>query len=308
MEELLTLEEASRYLKINKMTLYKMAWENKIPVYRVGRQWRFKKSVLDEWLEETRVSQELFQPRKKCIFLTGATGYLGSHLVPKFIEEGFSLKLLVRAKREDPRTRILECLSKIYPDKDKLSRVMDRIEILEGDMTQRNLGLTPKSIQGLSKEVSVLFHCAASVTFDEEKEAMLRKNNIEGIKNILSFAKRLPNIHLHYMGTAYVCGQRKGIVKEDELYLGQTFYNSYEKIKCEAEGLVRKWADKYNSRITIYRPSVIVGDYDTGQDYSNYGLYGIQRIVDLNIRKFKLEYKIGNRFLKDAGKIGRAHV
>lgn len=84
MEELLTLHEASRYLKINRMTLYKMAWDGKIPAYKVGRQWRFKGSILDKWLEDPHA----FKKNKRYVFLTGATGYLGSNLIPKFIENG----------------------------------------------------------------------------------------------------------------------------------------------------------------------------------------------------------------------------
>lgn len=305
MEKLLTLQEASKYLRINRMTLYKMAWDGKVPAYRVGRQWRFKKSVLDRWLEESQKFRGSFQKnkirKKKYVFLTGATGYLGSNLIPKFIENSYHLKLLVRAKKDDPRSRIIQCLSKIYNDASELSNAMEKIEVLKGDVTKKNFGLTDRTIQNLAGEISDVFHCAAAVSFDEEKKDVVRRNNIEGTKNILSFMEKLPDAHLHYMSTAYVCGQRTGIVKENELDVEQDFNNSYESIKCKAEGLVKKWAAQHNYKTTIYRPSIIVGDSKTGQNHSNYGPYGILRIVDLSIRRFKLEHKKGNSILKDSG-------
>ena len=93
MEKLLTLQEASKYLRINQMTLYKMAWQNKVPVYKVGRQWRFKRSLLDKWLKDTSVTHTPAPSQKKLIFFTGATGYLGSNLIPKLLENEYRLKL-----------------------------------------------------------------------------------------------------------------------------------------------------------------------------------------------------------------------
>lgn len=50
-EEVLNSKEAAEFLKLNKNTLFKLARENKIPVQRVGRQWRFSKQALIKWLE-----------------------------------------------------------------------------------------------------------------------------------------------------------------------------------------------------------------------------------------------------------------
>jgi excisionase family DNA binding protein len=54
MEELLTLKELSRYLKISKPTLYKMVEQGKIPALKIANQWRFKKGDIDTWLERQR--------------------------------------------------------------------------------------------------------------------------------------------------------------------------------------------------------------------------------------------------------------
>jgi len=49
-DDLLTLEEVSHYLKVNKATVYRMAQAGRIPALKVGKVWRFQKSKINEWL------------------------------------------------------------------------------------------------------------------------------------------------------------------------------------------------------------------------------------------------------------------
>ena len=49
-EILLTAEQVARYLKVDKFTIYRLLTQKKIPAFKVGNQWRFKKSILEEWL------------------------------------------------------------------------------------------------------------------------------------------------------------------------------------------------------------------------------------------------------------------
>ena len=51
--QVLTIEEASKYLRIPLSTLYKLAQDGKIPCQKVGRHWRFRKEAIDRWLENT---------------------------------------------------------------------------------------------------------------------------------------------------------------------------------------------------------------------------------------------------------------
>ena len=53
--QVLTIKEASRYLRIPLSTLYKLAQEGKIPCQKVGRHWRFRKETIDHWLDERSV-------------------------------------------------------------------------------------------------------------------------------------------------------------------------------------------------------------------------------------------------------------
>ncbi|MSQ31772.1 MAG: DNA-binding protein [Dehalococcoidia bacterium] len=48
----MTLEEVSKYLRLAKSTVYRMANKGRIPVSKIGRRWRFRKDVIDAWLSE----------------------------------------------------------------------------------------------------------------------------------------------------------------------------------------------------------------------------------------------------------------
>jgi excisionase family DNA binding protein len=46
----MTLEEVAAYLKLKPQTIYTWAQEKKIPAAKLGKEWRFKKSIIDEWI------------------------------------------------------------------------------------------------------------------------------------------------------------------------------------------------------------------------------------------------------------------
>ena len=49
-EKLLTTEQVASYLKIDKFTVYRLVTQKKIPAFKIGNQWRFKKKMIDAWL------------------------------------------------------------------------------------------------------------------------------------------------------------------------------------------------------------------------------------------------------------------
>jgi excisionase family DNA binding protein len=50
-DEVLTIDELAIYLKVSKSTLYKLAQEGKVPGQKIGKHWRFKRAMIDRWLE-----------------------------------------------------------------------------------------------------------------------------------------------------------------------------------------------------------------------------------------------------------------
>jgi thioester reductase-like protein len=88
--------------------------------------------------------------------------------------------------------------------------------------------------------------------------------NVEGTRNVIELARDSKHLRrLNHFSTCYVSGTREGVIAEDELDLGQSFRNAYEETKFKAEKLVRKAAESLP--VTIYRPSSVVGDSQTGE-------------------------------------------
>jgi excisionase family DNA binding protein len=63
--EVMNIRQASQYLGVSPDTLYKYVYEEKIPAFKLGNRWRFKKSKLDQWMEEKSTMRESQDNKKK---------------------------------------------------------------------------------------------------------------------------------------------------------------------------------------------------------------------------------------------------
>ena len=63
--EVMNVRQASQYLGVSPDTLYKYVGEQKIPAFKLGNRWRFKKSKLDQWMEEKSMQLEPQASKKK---------------------------------------------------------------------------------------------------------------------------------------------------------------------------------------------------------------------------------------------------
>jgi excisionase family DNA binding protein len=55
--EILTIDEVAEYLRLTPQTIYKWAQERRIPATKLGKEWRFRKSLIDRWLDEQMLGQ-----------------------------------------------------------------------------------------------------------------------------------------------------------------------------------------------------------------------------------------------------------
>jgi thioester reductase-like protein len=193
------------------------------------------------------------------VLLTGATGFVGREILSRFLErDDRHVYALVRAASE--------------PDAAGRLPAHDRLTAVPGDIEQDDLGLSPEASERLSREVTTVLHCAASVSFDMPLDES-RSVNVEGTRRMLRFARGCRRLErFSYVSTAYVAGEPGGLFREDELAVGQRFRNPYERSKFEAElALRREGADL---PLQILRPSIVVGDSTTGRTTSFNVLYG----------------------------------
>ena len=62
--EVMDIREASQYLGVSRETLYKYVYEDRIPAFKLGNRWKFKKTVLDRWMERQSIRYEERTERK----------------------------------------------------------------------------------------------------------------------------------------------------------------------------------------------------------------------------------------------------
>jgi thioester reductase-like protein len=218
------------------------------------------------------------------VFLTGATGYIGASLLRKWLESSEAkLVLLVRGKHDEgPRTRVDRVLAETYAPAEA-ARLSKRIEIAEGDLSLDRFGLDEARYRDLASTVSHIIHCGAAARFDLDLEDA-RKTNVGGTMSILDFAGVCSSLErIDYIGTAYVAGRRRGVVREDELDEGQEHSNTYERSKMEAEKLVRE--SMRDLPIAILRPSIVICDSRTGRASTHNGFYRAMRMYSLGLLK-----------------------
>jgi thioester reductase-like protein len=216
---------------------------------------------------------------KKTIFLTGLTGFLGSNIAVRLLQNDEVSKLVVLVRgssMEEATRRALKALTLADPQFDAEQRA-DRLVVLSGDITESQLGLSDSSLDLLSSQVTHVIHCAACVDFGQSLENA-RRINVMGTKEVMNVARNFSKLErIAYIGTAYVAGERSGLVYEQDLDAGQSFGNYYEQSKFEAEQYVRSLMSTLP--IDVFRPSIVVGDSQTGRTTSFNVLYAPLRAI-----------------------------
>jgi thioester reductase-like protein len=212
--------------------------------------------------------------------LTGATGLVGRYLLKDLLAAGVRLAVIVRdTKRQLAADRISQICD--FWEKE-LGHELPRPVCLTGDVGQPGLGLSVADLAWVETHCDTCFHNAAILRFDSaprHQEPWL--TNLDGTQNVVEFCEATGIPNFHYVSTAYVCGDRSGVVMEGELRANQGFRNDYEKSKYFAEKLVRD-ADCFQST-TIYRPAVITADAKTGYTNTYHGLHLYLRLMALLI-------------------------
>lgn len=204
----------------------------------------------------------------KTIFITGATGAIGSRLIPELLKDNeVHLKLLIRAASQEEKQKRLDYVLDFWDIDRHEENIINRIEGFQGDITLENLGLGENVFEALTKQVTHIIHCATNIKLMLTLEDA-RKYTLEGTKNILEFAKRCTGHgqfrRFNYLSTIEVAGTMKGIVPENFISQKRSFLNTYEIAKAETENLLEELSKK-GFPLTIYRPSMVIGDSVTGK-------------------------------------------
>jgi thioester reductase-like protein len=208
--------------------------------------------------------------------LTGATGLLGNYLLRDLLRADQSVAVLVRPSRRQSARQRIELLMAKWDEEEGVP--LPRPVVLEGDITQEDLGLDANDLRWAAEHCTAVINNAASLTFHAtSEEGEPYRSNVNGTRNVLEFARAAGIREFHHVSTAYVAGLRSGRCLETELDVGQAFGNDYEKTKVASEQMVRD-AD-FIENLTVYRPAIIIGDSRTGYTTTYHGFYAALQLA-----------------------------
>jgi NAD(P)-dependent dehydrogenase (short-subunit alcohol dehydrogenase family) len=184
-------------------------------------------------------------------FVTGATGFIGRHLVQELLRnrEGEIFVLV----RERSRERLAELVERWDGG--------DRVTPVVGDLAQPRLGVDEAWIDEHRGKVEHFFHLAAiyDMTADDEVNERM---NVAGTRHAVELANALEVGCLHHTSSVAVSGLHKGLFREDMFDEGQKLPSAYHRTKFESEKIARA---ESSVPWRVYRPAIVIGHSRTGE-------------------------------------------
>ena len=186
------------------------------------------------------------------ILLIGSTGYLGVHILDEYLKRhrGIVYCLVRRKNSEEPLARLKQKIV-FYFGNEYFEKYKDRIQVIEGDIVERNFKLSKENYELISKNITTVINAGALVKHFGTSE-LFNKINVEGTQNVVDFCKEIQKRLIH-ISTISVSGNgekeenieeteeninNKKIFKENTLYIEQNISGIYTVTKYKAEMIV----------------------------------------------------------------------
>jgi pimeloyl-ACP methyl ester carboxylesterase len=202
---------------------------------------------------------------KTRVLLTGAATLPGAEILKELLlQRDVEAVLLLMPADEPTRLRDLERLAKY------LGPLPPSARVVAGDLRLPRFGLSMTAWEELAAAFDLGFHCAQREVKDQNLE-LSRQANVRPVETWIQLLRRNPELRLHHLSTAFTGGTRRGLFTEFDLDCGQDFNNAWERSLFEAETRLRE--SKASERVTVYRPSHILGRADTGGAFQFGGAY-----------------------------------
>jgi NAD(P)-dependent dehydrogenase (short-subunit alcohol dehydrogenase family) len=179
-------------------------------------------------------------------FVTGATGFIGRHLVAELLKRDGTVYVLVREGSRGKLDALMQ----------RLGEGDGRIVAVPGDLSKPGLG-----VDGFDERIDHLFHLAAVYDVEADEESAERAN-IDGTRHVIEFANAHDVGRFHHVSSIAVAGDYRGVFQEDMFDESQVLPHHYHRTKYESERLVREGVE---ARTLVFRPGIVVGHSETGE-------------------------------------------
>ena len=181
--------------------------------------------------------------------VTGATGFVGKHLLPLLLEREGDIAVLVR-----PGSR-----ARFAALRDRLDPAGTRLRAVIGDIGEPGVGVSDEDRAGLRG--AQVFHLAAIYDLLADPDETERAN-VAGTRHVTELANAIEATCLHHVSSIAVAGRFKGRFTEEMFAEGQALDHAYFSTKYEAERIVR---DEARVPWRVYRPGMVIGSSETGE-------------------------------------------
>lgn len=196
----------------------------------------------------------------KNVLLTGATGFLGIHILESLLNKNVKVYCLIRGTNVESAKKRLLSMFKFYFKDLYGEEIFKNIEIIVGDMRYKNFGLSEEEIDKLGAKINLVIHSAATVKHMGKYEDF-KKINVDGTKNVAEFCIRY-HIGLNHISTMSVSGDYMPLNRtsenvdftEENFFIGQNYQeNYYIKSKLIAEEYVLQKVKEKSLKANIFR-------------------------------------------------------
>ena len=213
------------------------------------------------------------------LLITGANGFLGAQVATRWLARDPAARVgcLVRGADEAAaRARLEAALRGAVRDQAMAvdaGALLSRVAVLRGDMDDPAWTLRAQAwLHGPAE----LFHCAANLSFREADRAAVWRTNVAGTRALVAALPAMPQVAaFNHVSTAYVAGDREGLVLEDDASRPGRFNNPYEESKWAAESLVREGCAHAGVAWRVMRPSIVIAHSRTHRMASQSGFYQV---------------------------------
>ena len=218
--------------------------------------------------------------------LTGATGFLGSHIMAGLLSRGLGVVILGRTSNgKSLKDRIGKLLHWFG-----IEHLEGLLEFHETDFHKPRMGLGEDEYEKLTGRRLAIIHCASDTSFNEKSRDKVIRSNVENLSEIMTFAVKSRSKYFHLISSAYAAGTDRTECFEAPV-VSEHFNNVYEERKALAENSVSQKCIRENIPFTIIRPSVVYGDSVTGRSLRFNALYypvrSLQIIRDIYLKDIK---------------------